>query len=235
MPDPVPNLDFELLEADEGGVYYPKLKAWLQSHKDLINLFNALQETGADVGSILGQIQDEIATFENYLDNYNGVASVNGQSGTVTLDAQAVGALPAAATAENALRLGAIVAANFYHTANKPSKADVGLSKVTNDTSFAELINSANANINRAAKITDVVYWDAADVTYTIVSAGFAIGDKIYVTLCYDTTGKITLVADFGTITLMKTGDSAASQTLEAAGTVCLIRISNSTFLVRNT
>jgi hypothetical protein len=227
----IPEVTFDFIGSDTD--HLQKFREWLASHNSLIVQFNSLQELGQDVGSILTDIQGEIATFENYLANYDGVASVNGQSGVAVLTAADVGALAAAATAQNALRLGTVPAANFYHSANKPSKTDVGLNKVTNDTSFAHLMNSVSESINRAAKITKIVYWSAADVTYTLTSAGFVVGDEIYITKAYSTTGNITIVTDSGTITVVGSGTAAASQTLEAVGTICLTRITTSTFLAR--
>jgi hypothetical protein len=226
MATPIDNLEYELLDDDGGGIVYEKIQGMLAKLKQLVVLYNAQIQDEGSIGAL-------IADLQLYLDNYEGVASVNGQSGVVTLTAANVGALPVAATAENSLRLGAVPFANFYHTANKPTKNDIGLGNVANDNSFAHLMNSASATITRTAKITNIMYWDAANVTYSITSAGFAVGDKILITRSYDTTGTIMLVMDSGTITLGKKNTAAASQTLGKTGTICLERISTSTFLAR--
>jgi hypothetical protein len=226
MATPVENLDYELLGDDSGGAVYQKIQGMLAKLKELVVLYNAQIQDEGSIGAL-------IADLQLYLDNYEGVASVNGKTGVAVLTPADVGALALLGKANDSSRLGGVVAADFYHVGNKPTKATVALEKVTNDTSFAHLMNSGTSTISRTAKITEIYYWDAANVTYTLTSAGFAIGDKVYITRCYTTTGNITIITDAGTITIIGSAAPAASQTLEAVGTICLTRITTGTFLAR--
>jgi hypothetical protein len=220
----IPEIAFDFIGSDTD--HLQKFRDWLASHNALIAQFNSLQALGEDVGSILTQIQGEIATFQNYLDNYDGVASVNGQSGIVVLNAADVGALPVAGTAEDSLRLGSVPAADFYHAGNKPTKSDVNLDNVPNDNPIVSIAATASISINRTAKLTYVTYSLAADVAFTFVAAGFNLGDKVYVTRAFEAAGEITMIADTGSITLAKKSTSAASQTLSKVGTICFEKIS---------
>jgi hypothetical protein len=213
MATPVENLDYELLGDDSGGAVYQKIQGMLAKLKELVVLYNA-------------QIQDEgsiavlIADLQLYLDNYEGVASVNGKTGVAVLTSSDVGALPSGGTAENSLRLGGVVAAGFYHTESKPTKGDVGLPNAVNDNPVVTVLDPGTATINRTAIMTFIVRLSAADVAYTLNAPGFAVGDKVFLIKAIPA-GTIQMITSTQSITLLKKGTSAASQTLQKPGTIC--------------
>jgi|TARA_R110002167_G_scaffold9262_2_gene42480 hypothetical protein len=88
-------------------------------------------------------------------------------------------------------------------------------------------VNATTQTFGRLAVNTYIQHdnWSGASVFYELETSQFLVGDKVYINRQYDASGTTTINAKSGNVIVLPEKSSNQIQTLEAAGTIRLIKI----------
>ena len=88
-------------------------------------------------------------------------------------------------------------------------------------------MNATTQTFGRLAVNTYIQHdnWSGASVFYELETSQFLVGDKVYINRQYDASGTTTINAKSGNVIVLPEKSSNQIQTLEAAGTIRLIKI----------
>ena len=188
--------------------------------------------SATNVQNAIDEVEGRIDTAEtNIVNNDNDIAT---NAGNITANANNI-----ATNASNIINNASNIATNASNIATNTSGIATNTSGIsTNASNIAAntasvvaiqktYVNATTQTFGRLAVNTYIQHdnWSGASVFYLLETSQFLVGDKVYINRQYDASGTTTINAKGGNVIVLPEKSSNQIQTLEAAGTIRLIKI----------